>query len=148
MHKTLLRIGGVLIACTLVLGACSDDDDDGDAASNDTDTTAAVVTTVPAGSATTAAGGATTAPPTGSTAANTVTIKGFAFTSPPVKAGSKVTVKNEDSVTHTYTADDKSFDSGRVDGGKSAQFTAPSNPGDYKVHCEIHTSMTGTLTVT
>lgn len=128
MNKTLRRVGGVLLVCTLVLGACGDDDDGDDAA---TDTTAAAATTV--------AGGA---------AADTVTIKNFQFSALSTKAGSKVTVKNDDSATHTYTADDDAFDSGRVDAGKTGEFTAPSAAGTYKVHCEIHSSMTGELTVT
>lgn len=141
MRKTTLRVVGALIAVPLVLGACSDDDGDGgDEAA--TATTVAVTTT---GGATTTGGGPTTS--AGSTSAANVTIKGFSFNASPVKAGSKVSVKNEDSVTHTFTADDKSFDTDRIDGGKSADFTAPTTSGDYKVHCEIHSSMTGTLTV-
>ncbi len=129
MRKTFLRIGGVLIACTLVLGACSDDDDDGDDAATATPTGAAATTGVPA-------------------SPDTVTIKDFAFSALTTKAGTKVTVKNDDSTTHTYTAEDDAFDSGRVDAGKSAEITAPSTPGKYEVHCEIHSSMTGTLVVT
>jgi plastocyanin len=144
MRKTILRIGGVLIALTLVLGACSsDDDDNGDDA---TDTTSASATTATTAATGTTTAGATTTP--GATSSANVTIKGFAFNATPVKAGSKVTVKNEDSVTHTFTADDKSFDTDRIDAGKTAEFTAPTTTGDYKVHCEIHSSMTGTLTVT
>jgi plastocyanin len=69
------------------------------------------------------------------------------FTTTPVKAGATVTVQNKDDVQHTVTADDgKSFNI-TIDPGKTATFTAPSAKGDYKFHCNIHTTMTGTLTV-
>jgi plastocyanin len=75
-----------------------------------------------------------------------VEIKGFKFTPPDsVKAGSKVEVRNEDSATHTVTADDGSFDTKDVSAGGEASFTAPSTPGTYKFHCSIHPSMTSEL---
>jgi plastocyanin len=78
-----------------------------------------------------------------------ITIKDFAFTTKPVKAGATVTVTNNGPSTHTVTSDDgKSFSTGNVDSGKTVTFTAPSAPGTYKFHCSIHTFMTGTLTVT
>ena len=49
--------------------------------------------------------------------------------------------------TRIVTADDGDFDSGTVSGGSSGSFTAPSDPGEYAFHCEIHDSMTATLTV-
>jgi plastocyanin len=71
---------------------------------------------------------------------------GFAFHTTPVKAGSTVTVKNETQTEHTVTADDGGFDV-TIDGGKTATFTAPA-AGAYKFHCNIHSFMHGTLTVT
>ena len=113
----------------LLLAACGGDDDGG-----------AVQTpsTTAASSGSSGGGGATVG----------VTIKNFAFTVVSVKAGSTVTVKNDDGTTHTVTADDKSFDAGEIPGGATKTFTAPDKPGDYKFHCHIHPSMTGTLTVT
>jgi len=35
-----------------------------------------------------------------------------------------------------------------VPGGSTQTFTAPSKAGSYKFHCNIHSSMHGTLTVT
>ena len=64
----------------------------------------------------------------------------------PVKAGATVTAKNNDTVEHTVTADDGSFNIS-IGPGKTATFTAPSAAGDYKFHCNIHSKMTGTLTV-
>ena len=78
-----------------------------------------------------------------------ITIKGSAFTvAGSVAAGSTVTVKNEDSITHTVTADNGEFNTGNIDGGKTVTFTAPSTPGTYKFHCNIHSFMHATLTVT
>lgn len=76
-----------------------------------------------------------------------VVISDFTFDVTPVPAGSTVTVVNQDSVPHTATADDGTFDSGRVPGGESGAFTAPTDPGEYAFHCEVHPSITGTLTV-
>jgi plastocyanin len=64
----------------------------------------------------------------------------------PVKAGATVTAKNNDTVEHTVTADDGSFNV-TVEPGKTATFTAPNSAGDYKFHCNIHSQMHGTLTV-
>ena len=125
----MIRIGGVLLACTLVLGACGDDDD-GDDDATDMTAPSAVTTEAPAA------------------ASGTVTIKDFKFSALSTKAGAKVIVKNDDSTTHTYTSDDDAFDAGRIDAGKTGEFTAPTTAGSYKVHCEIHSSMSGTLTVT
>ncbi|MFD0513529.1 cupredoxin domain-containing protein [Streptomyces aureus] len=78
-----------------------------------------------------------------------VTIKGFAFhpATFEVSPGTKITVTNEDSATHTLTADDKSFDTGDLAQGESATFTAPSKPGSYSYICTIHPNMKGILTV-
>lgn len=78
-----------------------------------------------------------------------IEIKNFTFTPPKsVKAGSKVEVRNEDSTAHTVTADDGSFDTKDVSASGEASFTAPSTPGTYKFHCNIHSSMTSELVVT
>ena len=105
-----------------------------------------------AGAATSAAGGATSAAASGGSSASgdTITIKNFTF-SPgtlTVKPGTKITVTNNDSVTHTLTAQPKSdFDTGDIASGKTVTFTAPTKPGTYTYICEIHQYMTGKLTV-
>ena len=71
----------------------------------------------------------------------------FTFHVTPVKAGSTVTVRNDASVTHTVTADGAGGFNVTVDAGKTATFTAPA-AGTYPFHCNIHSSMHGTLTVT
>ncbi|MBS2539946.1 cupredoxin domain-containing protein, partial [Catenulispora sp. NF23] len=82
-------------------------------------------------------------------AAAQITIDNFAF-SPAnltVHPGQSVTVVNHDSVTHTLTAAGGKFDTGDINPGKSATFTAPATPGSYPYVCSIHASMHGTLTV-
>jgi plastocyanin len=103
-------------------------------------TTAAVAAT-PAGGATTAAGGARAG-------AATITISGFAFPeSTTVAAGSTIKITNDDSDEHSFTADDGSSFDTDIEGGESADVTAPSAPGTYTFHCKYHSSMKATLIV-
>jgi plastocyanin len=78
-----------------------------------------------------------------------VTIKGFAFSPKTlaVKAGAKVKVTNKDGTTHTFTANKGAFDTGDIDGGSSATVTIK-KPGTYAYHCNIHSSMKGTIKAT
>jgi plastocyanin len=105
------------------------------------------------GPATTVAGGSVTTSSSRPASGPTITIhsgpNGFAFATLPVQAGAKVTVKNLTTAQHTVTADTTAggFDLA-IDPGKTATFTAPSKPGAYGFHCNIHTYMMGTLTVT
>ena len=78
-----------------------------------------------------------------------VTIKNLAFSPKTlaVKAGSKITVKNKDGTTHTFTANKGAFDTGDIDGGSSAKVTVK-KPGTYVYHCNIHNFMKGTIKAT
>jgi plastocyanin len=82
---------------------------------------------------------------------DTIVIKNFAFSpaSVAVSPGAVVTVRNEDSVTHTLTdkADSTLFNTGPVSPGQSKTFKAPDKPGSYPFFCTIHQFMTGTLVV-
>jgi plastocyanin len=119
------------------LAACGDDGDD--VGAGDTTTTAA------SGSADDGYRGSGDS---GGDATGTMIVaKDFSLTSITVAPGTDVKIDNQGSAPHTVTADDDAFDSGTVDGGSSGAFTAPSEPGEYAFHCEIHSSMTGTLTV-
>jgi plastocyanin len=96
----------------------------------------------PATTAAKSPGGAKTPAP----AAATLTISNFAFGAPlTVAPGAKVPVRNSDGAPHTVTG--SGFDSGTVGGGASGTLSAPTKPGSYAFHCEIHPSMTGSLTV-
>jgi plastocyanin len=83
----------------------------------------------------------------GGTASGTaVSIKNFQFSPNPivVKARSTLTVTNHDGTMHTLTADDKSFDTGDINGGTTATVKIGA-PGKYAYHCDIHNYMTGTI---
>lgn len=92
-------------------------------------------------------GGVTT---TGGPAGNeaSVTIDDFAF-SPgalTVSVGTTITWTNDQGLTHTVTADDGSFDSGRLATGDTFSQTFDTT-GIFAYHCTIHPSMTATVIV-
>ncbi|HAX81461.1 MAG TPA: amidase [Actinobacteria bacterium] len=91
----------------------------------------------------------TTAPATGGTAPTAViTISGFDFGDPiSVTVGQTVEVRNDDGTPHTWTSTDGGFDSGPIGAGESFTHSFAA-PGVYPFLCEIHTSMTGEMTVT
>lgn len=129
------RLAAALSTVLLVTLAACGSDDDSDAARDTTTTTAS-------------SGGDDYGSPGGGESDGTVIeAKDFSLTSITVTPGAEVTVENAGSATHTVTADDGAFDSGRVAGGASGSLTAPAEPGAYAFHCEIHPRMTGTLTV-
>ena len=82
------------------------------------------------------------------TAKNAVTIAnmGFSPDTLTVKVGDKVTWTNQDSVEHTATADDNSFDTGAIAQGQSRSITF-SKAGTYTYHCNIHPSMKAKIIV-
>ena len=79
---------------------------------------------------------------------NSITIANFQFSPDPlvVSAGATVKVTNRDGTKHTVTAADKSFDTGDLDGGATATITI-AKAGTYKIYCNIHNYMTGTIEV-
>ncbi|HSX43143.1 MAG TPA: cupredoxin domain-containing protein [Candidatus Saccharimonadales bacterium] len=86
-----------------------------------------------------------------STATNSVAIKDFAFSPADitVRVGTTVTWTNQDSAAHTVTETDGKTgpDSGTLATGKSYSFTYAA-AGTYSYHCDFHSSMVGTVTVT
>ena len=98
----------------------------------------------------TATAGLALLPGTPSKAATTdATIAGFRFSPDPLPVPVGATVKwtNNDSTTHTVTADDGSFDSGDITphGTFTQPFGGPARTITY--HCNIHSSMHGTLQI-
>ena len=84
----------------------------------------------------------------GDTADGTIVAEDFSLTDITVAPGAEIVLQNDGAATHTATADDGSFDLGEVAGGETSDpGTAPTTPGEYPFHCEIHDSMTATLTV-
>lgn len=63
-----------------------------------------------------------------------------------IAAGDTVTFTNADGAPHTATADDGSFDTGKLKKGDSASLTF-STAGSFAYHCEIHRGMKAVLTV-
>lgn len=74
-------------------------------------------------------------------------VSDYAFEALVVAPGQVVEVIDEDGEPHTLTATDGAFDTGSFDGNSPGMFTAPVEPGTYEFTCEIHPTMTGTLTV-
>lgn len=78
-----------------------------------------------------------------------VKIVDFEFTPPgiTVAAGTEVTFTNDDTSPHTATADDDSFDTGKLDDGGGSGSVKLDQPGSYSYFCEFHPTMKGTIEV-
>ncbi len=118
-----IRIVGGVFALSLLFAACGDDSG-GDSTTQDS-----------------ASGG-------GSECPSDVCMQDTAFSPDAitVAVGDEVTWTNIDGIDHTVTADDDSFDSGTLGDGEDFSFTFD-EAGDFTYHCNIHSSMTGTITV-
>jgi len=81
----------------------------------------------------------------GSASGGSMTILGFEFSPLTVTAGTEFSIENLDGTAHTVTSDDDVFDV-RVEGG-ATQTLSIAEPGTYDFHCEIHSSMQGTIVV-
>ncbi|WP_041997967.1 cupredoxin domain-containing protein [Streptomyces sp. AcH 505] len=142
LHTGRARFAAVASAvCLTALVGCSDSNGGG---SGDSSSTPAATTAVPSPS-----GSSSSSAQPGKTAAKVV-IKNFKFkpSTLSVAPGTKVTVTNSDTTTHTMTATKgKAFNTGDIAVGKTVTFTAPSKAGAYPFDCTIHPFMTGTLTV-
>jgi plastocyanin len=81
-------------------------------------------------------------------AGSSVEIVNFAFApaSLTVAAGTTVTWTNNDSASHTVTADNGSFTSDKLANGATFSQTF-TTAGTFTYHCSIHPSMTATVTV-
>lgn len=106
-----------------------------------------------AGAATTVAQDATASPVVDTGVAGgglepEIEIKDFAFPADiTIEAGSSVRWRNADPVSHTVTAVDGGFDSGRIEPGSTFDQVF-AEPGVFAYSCQFHPAMTGTITVT
>lgn len=90
-----------------------------------------------------ATGSTTTTP-----ASSVITIVGFAFGGDDAAAvGTEVTISNQSSSSHTWTARDGSFASGSIPAGGTFTFVFDA-AGTYEFFCEFHPGMSGSITVT
>jgi uncharacterized cupredoxin-like copper-binding protein len=123
MHKRLLALLSIVMVVMLVLGACGDDDDD-----DDDDSGAATP-------AATGGGGEG-----GGTAVAMRDTMEFDPSSLTVTAGEEVSVDltNEGAIEHNFSVDDADVDQ-TLNGGESESFTftAPSDPGEYEIYCNV-----------
>lgn len=142
MRRRLLLLPVLLLLAASGLAACGDDDDPAVV-----DATEEEPSAPGPGEESSASGPEEPEEPAGGGAA--VTIAGFAFDPDPleVAAGTSVTVTNDDAAPHTWTADDGSFDSGQLGQGDTFEYVFDA-AGEIAVHCEIHPTMKGTITVT
>jgi plastocyanin len=88
------------------------------------------------------------AAPTVSAASRAVSIRDFAFSprTVEIRVGERVTWTNRDSVEHTATARNGSFDTGLLGEGESRSIRF-NVAGTYRYVCTPHPSMTGTVVV-
>lgn len=79
----------------------------------------------------------------------TVVIKNFAYIPADftISPGATVTVRNEDEALHTFTADNREFNTGNVAQGRTVTFQAPTERGKHPYHSLLQPYMTGVLTV-
>ena len=89
----------------------------------------------------------------GTPGTNEIFMQGMAFSpaNKTISAGTTIKWTNKDSMTHTVTSGTPGAPSGLFDSGNLASndvfsFTF-SQPGTFKYYCNIHSSMTGTITV-
>ena len=95
-------------------------------------------------------GGAPACSAATATATTSVSIQALAFTPTCIKvtAGSTVTFTNNDTVAHTVTADDGTYNGALAPTGATKVYTHLfSAAGTSSYHCTIHPGMTGTVFV-
>ncbi len=79
-----------------------------------------------------------------------LTIEGRSFgTVPELSPGDSITIVNLDSVRHTFSSSDDSWETVEIPGDSEAEFVAPDElaAGSYVFFCEVHSDMGGTLTI-
>jgi plastocyanin len=113
-------LAGAMVLGSIAAVGCSGDDDD-DAATDD-------------------GGGG------GSSAADvTYPVDGLQYSDVSAPAGGTIEIQNNSGAAHTFTADDDAFDVS-YGAGENATVDVPDEAGEYSFHCNIHASMTATLT--
>jgi plastocyanin len=136
----------------MALAACGDDDDDSATGDTTADTGGGdpygdngTETTAPAGGGDTT-GDTADAGGGGGGGQVSYQVSSIDYSDVTAPAGGTIAIENTSGAPHTFTADDGAFD---VEYGADQPGTVdvPAEPGSYPFHCEIHPSMTATLTV-
>jgi hypothetical protein len=65
---------------------------------------------------------------------------------PKLPVGTIILWYNIDSVDHTVTARDNSFDSGSISPNETFKYTFE-EPGEFEYYCKVHPSMVGKITI-
>lgn len=140
-----MRPAFLLLASVLALAGCTTPTGTTDGATTTTQATASTPGTTTSPSPVTTTPTPTTTP----VATLQVAIRNFAFSPATISVpvGATVTWTNEDETAHTVTLDDGSHDSGRL-AAAATHAKAFEVAGSYSYHCEIHSSMKGTVIVT
>ena len=87
-------------------------------------------------------------PITSASSSQVVLIDNYTFSPAEIRvpAGTEARRKNNDSVEHTFTAADRSFDSGTL--GPAAEYKRKfTKPGTYPYNCDMHPSKAGKVVV-
>jgi plastocyanin len=147
ISKQLPALAITALAALLLIGAAGC----GGSGDSNSSTTTQTVTEQEGEAGTAGSAGATgnaSAPSGDAVRSAKVEIANFAYDPDPVtiEEGGKVIWINEDSVAHTATAEDGSFDTGTLEEGKLKSETFK-QPGTYEYVCSIHPQMHGTVEV-
>jgi len=138
--STLSRPALFIAVVTLGLGAVSCGSSSNKSSSTNSTTATSSAGTTSGGPTSTAASGGT----------DSITIQNFKFNTDPlsVKQGAKITVAIlDDGVPHSVTADDGSFDTGIFQKSNGPKTITVSKSGAIHYHCQVHSFMKGTITV-
>ncbi len=78
-----------------------------------------------------------------------VAISGFSFSPAQITiaVGDTITWTNSDAQAHTASADDGAWDAGPLLGNGGTRSVTFEQAGTFPYHCDIHPTMTGTVTV-
>jgi len=167
-NRWLLYLALAPLSLVLLVSACSDDHNDEPTATPtesvaaEATSTGSATSTVEATGAATSATTSTSTPDSTSTSAATASptsspgsgdndyeteIEDFAFEQGiTVAVGTTIRWENRDSVPHTVTADDGAFDSGLLATNETFEVVFDA-AGSFAFHCNVHRSMTATVTV-
>jgi plastocyanin len=125
---------GLVIAIAMLLAACS---------------SSAATPTLTAAPPSAAPATSSAAPSSAGTAGTAVSIKDFSFEPADLtaKVGQEITWTNTGNAAHTVSFNTGNVDSGSMSSGATFKHTFDT-PGTYTYHCNFHSNMEATITIT